>query len=200
MWLSLMEIRTWPSHEIASRKIMHNHKAWSLSWGRILLETWILNFSYVAFVKLQKWYVLRLSKKKTQWPESASELYRPSDRRFSAKLMPTFAVRECHVVSSTDPCCRIIGFLYRSRYFFFQIAPQLYSRGWVDAVPDSLLVKKSGSAGNRTRTSRYVARTMWHPLSANLALTSPTSGSRSAGIFRSPTETTEFVLLFVSHD
>jgi hypothetical protein len=25
------------------------------------------------------------------WPESTSELYRPSDRRLPAKLMPTFA-------------------------------------------------------------------------------------------------------------
>jgi hypothetical protein len=30
-------------------------------------------------------------------------------------------------------------FLDRSRYFFFQVAPQLYSRGWVDPVPDPLL-------------------------------------------------------------
>jgi hypothetical protein len=28
-----------------------------------------------------------LSNKRTQWPESASELYRPSDRRLSAKLV-----------------------------------------------------------------------------------------------------------------
>jgi hypothetical protein len=28
---------------------------------------------------------------------------------------------------------------------------QLYSRGWVDPVPDPLLLRKSGSAGNRTR-------------------------------------------------
>jgi hypothetical protein len=28
--------------------------------------------------------------KQTPWPESASELYRPSDRRLSAKFMPTF--------------------------------------------------------------------------------------------------------------
>jgi hypothetical protein len=28
--------------------------------------------------------------KKTPWPQSASELYRPSDRRLSAKLVPTF--------------------------------------------------------------------------------------------------------------
>jgi hypothetical protein len=46
--------------------------------------------------------------------------------------MPTFADRGCHVVSVTDPYGRILGFLDRSRYFFFQVAPELYSQGWVD--------------------------------------------------------------------
>jgi hypothetical protein len=32
-------------------------------------------------------------------------------------------------VSATDPNGRILGFLDRSRYFFFHVAPQLYSRG-----------------------------------------------------------------------
>jgi hypothetical protein len=41
----------------------------------------------------------------------------------------SFADRECHVVSATDPYGSILGFLDRSRYFFFQVAPQLYSRG-----------------------------------------------------------------------
>jgi hypothetical protein len=54
---------------------------------------------------------------KTPWSESASELYRPSDRRFSAKSLPTFADRRCHVVSVTDPSGRILGFLDRSCYF-----------------------------------------------------------------------------------
>jgi hypothetical protein len=49
----------------------------------------------------------------TRWPESASELYRPSDRSLSAKLLPTFADRGCHVVSVTDPYGRILGFLDR---------------------------------------------------------------------------------------
>jgi hypothetical protein len=31
------------------------------------------------------------------------------------------------VVSVTDPYGRNLGFLDRSRYFFFQVAPQLYS-------------------------------------------------------------------------
>jgi hypothetical protein len=53
----------------------------------------------------------------------------PSDWRLSAKLAPTFANSCCHVVSMTDPYGRILGFLDRSRYFFFQAAPQLYSQG-----------------------------------------------------------------------
>jgi hypothetical protein len=40
-----------------------------------------------------------------------------------------FAAREFHVVSVTDPYDRILGFLDRRRYFFFQVAPQFYSRG-----------------------------------------------------------------------
>jgi hypothetical protein len=65
--------------------------------------------------------------RKTPWPESASELYRPRGRRLSAKLVPTFVDRGCHVVSVTDPLSRIIDFLDRSRYFFFPVALQLYS-------------------------------------------------------------------------
>jgi hypothetical protein len=66
--------------------------------------------------------------KQSPWPESASELFRPRDRRLSAKLVPTFADRGCHVVSVKDRYGRILGFLDRSRYFFFQVAPQLYPR------------------------------------------------------------------------
>jgi hypothetical protein len=49
--------------------------------------------------------------KQTPWPESASELYRPSDRRLSAKIVPTFEDIGCHVVSVTDPYGRILSFL-----------------------------------------------------------------------------------------
>jgi hypothetical protein len=41
----------------------------------------------------------------------------PSDRRFSAKWLPTFADKGCHVVSVTDPYGRSLGCLDRSRYF-----------------------------------------------------------------------------------
>jgi hypothetical protein len=78
------------------------------------------------------------------------------------KLVPTFVQRECYMVSVTDTYDRILGFLDRSCYFFFQVAPQLYSRGWADLVPDPLLLLKSDSAGNRTRTSGPVARNSDH--------------------------------------
>jgi hypothetical protein len=43
----------------------------------------------------------------------------------------------------------------------YQVAPQLYSRGWVDPVPNQLLFF-SGSAGNRTRASGSVAKNSDH--------------------------------------
>jgi hypothetical protein len=87
----------------------------------------------------------------------------PTDRPpFVGQDSANFADRGSHVVSVTDPYDRILGLLNRSRYFFFQVAPQLYSRGWVDHVPDSLLLRKSGSSGNRTRTSGSVARNSDH--------------------------------------
>jgi hypothetical protein len=67
------------------------------------------------------------------------------------RVMPTFADRGCCVVSATDPPVVSLGFLHRSCYYFFQVAPHLSSRGWVDPVPDPLLLRKSGSAGDRTQ-------------------------------------------------
>jgi hypothetical protein len=58
--------------------------------------------------------------KQSPWPESASELYWPSDRRLSAKLVPIFEDRVYHVVSVTDPYCRNLEFLDRSSYIFLK--------------------------------------------------------------------------------
>jgi hypothetical protein len=88
-------------------------------------------------------------------------LYTPSDRLVSAKLVQTFASREYCVVSTTVPYGRIFGFLDWSPYFFFEAAPQLYSRGWVHPVPDPLLLRKSGSTGNRTRDLWICSQELW---------------------------------------
>jgi hypothetical protein len=92
---------------------------------------------------------------------SPRELYRPSDTRLSAKLVSTFSDRGCCVVSTTDSYGRILDFLDRRRYFFFQVAPQLYSWGWVGPVSDPLLLRKSGSAGNRTRDLWTWRQELW---------------------------------------
>jgi hypothetical protein len=81
--------------------------------------------------------------------------------RLSVKLVPSFTNRCCHVVRVTDPYGRILDSLDRSRYFF-QVAPRMYWRGWVDPVPDALLLRKCGSAGNRNRTSGSVAKISDH--------------------------------------
>ena len=44
---------------------------------------------------------------------------------------------------------------------FIQVAPQLTSRGWVDPVPDPVLHRKSGSAGNRTRDLCICSQKLW---------------------------------------
>jgi hypothetical protein len=65
-----------------------------------------------------------------------------SDRRLSAKVMPTLADSGCRMVSATiPPTVFNFGFLDRSRYFL-EIAPQLSSWGRVDPVPDPLLLRK----------------------------------------------------------
>jgi hypothetical protein len=54
-------------------------------------------------------YIYIYINKLTPWPEPASEPYRPRDRRLSAKSGPTFADRECHVVSA-DPGAATFSF------------------------------------------------------------------------------------------
>jgi hypothetical protein len=57
---------------------------------------------------------------------------------------------------------RILGFLDRSRYYFFQVATQLSSRDRVDPAPDPVLLWKSGSAGIRTLVPGSLAKNSGH--------------------------------------
>jgi hypothetical protein len=45
-------------------------------------------------VRARVWVTKQANKEQTPWPESAGELYRPNDRRLSAKLLQTFADKE----------------------------------------------------------------------------------------------------------
>jgi hypothetical protein len=77
-----------------------------------------------ALSRLQK---LRGLSPRVNYTDRAAAAFRWSKCQLSAD-------KECCVVSATDTYGRILGFLDRSRYFFFQVAPQLYSRGWVDQL------------------------------------------------------------------
>jgi hypothetical protein len=67
----------------------------------------------------------------------------------SAKSVPTFADKGFRVVSATNPRC------------FLEIAPHLSSRGWVDLALDPLLLRKSGSVGNRSRDLWIYRQELW---------------------------------------
>jgi hypothetical protein len=100
--------------------------------------------------------------KKTNFVVWVRERTIPNERQPLVGEVSANFHRRYHIASITDPYGSILGLLHRSRYFFFQVAPELYSRGWVDLVPDPLLLTKSGSAGNRIRTSGSVARNSDH--------------------------------------
>jgi hypothetical protein len=87
----------------------------------------------------------------------------PAERpSFVGEVSANFCKREgCRVASAADPCVRILGLLEQCRYFFLQVAPRLYSRGWVDHVPDPLLLRKSDSSGNRTRDLCICSQESW---------------------------------------
>jgi hypothetical protein len=60
------------------------------------------------------WLPVRTCRVETRWAEAVKRpsvtRVRPSDRRLSAKLVPTFADRGFRVVCATDPYGRILGF------------------------------------------------------------------------------------------
>jgi hypothetical protein len=89
------------------------------------------------------------------------ELYWPRGLRLSAKLVPTFADSECHVVRVANPFARNLVFFRPVQLHFFLAAPKLYSRGWVDPVPDPLLLRKSRSPENQTRDFLICSQELW---------------------------------------
>jgi hypothetical protein len=95
------------------------HSVQNLLFSRLLSRNWKIRIYKMIILPVVLYGCKALS---------ASELYRSRDRCLSAKLVPTFADEGCHVVSVTDSYGHILGFLDRSHYFFFQVAPQLYSR------------------------------------------------------------------------
>jgi hypothetical protein len=94
--------------------------------------------------------------------------------------------RVLHGQRNRSPRPLILGFWNRSRDFSIQVVPQLYSRGWVDPVPDTLL-RKCGSAENRTWDLWICSQELW-PLDHRggpmlVASIVPVGGSVNSSIF-----------------
>ena len=104
-------------------------------------------------------------KNKSSGATALQGLGRQSARRRSAKLVPTFADRGVSR-GQRDRSPRPLISVYRTwiATYFIQVAPQLTSggsRGWVHPVPDPLPLRKSGSAGNRTRDLCICSQKPW---------------------------------------
>jgi hypothetical protein len=69
-------------------------------------------------------------------------LYRPSDRNLSAKSVATLLLRIEGATWSAwrIPTAEFSVFYTGAATFFFQVAPQLHSWGWVGPIPDPLLL------------------------------------------------------------
>jgi hypothetical protein len=95
-----------------------------------------------------------------------SEVYWPSDRRLSAKLLPTFADRGCHVVSATDPYGRNVCFIdWIYIYIYFE----------------TLLLKVSaadkGTISVKSLVKQYWLESMGRSISEEIHIINPNSCS-----------------------
>jgi hypothetical protein len=81
------------------------------------------------------WCLLLSTKKtkKTPWSESASELYRPSDLRLSASDRQLVRIEGATWSAWRIPPA-VFSRFSRQEPLLYQVAPRLYSRGWVDPV------------------------------------------------------------------
>jgi hypothetical protein len=119
------------------------------------LEWTLIRIKYSNSNKTKQKITLRGLSLRANYTDRATVAFRRSYFQF-------LRIERHRVVSAADPHGRNLDFRDRSRYFFFQVALQLYSRGWVDPVPDQLLLRKSCSAWNRIRTSGSVGRNSEH--------------------------------------
>jgi hypothetical protein len=100
---------------------------------------------------------IKISNRRTPCSQSARELYWRSDRRLSTKLMPTF-LRIEGVEWSARRIPAAAFSIFRPKTLLFL---QLYSRGWVDPDEDPLLLRNSGSVGNRTQDLWICSQKLW---------------------------------------
>jgi hypothetical protein len=77
-------------------------------------------------------------------------------------LVPTFVDRGVSCGQrGGSPTVVNLSFLDQSRQFSFKLLLIYPHKGWVGPVPESLLLRKSGSGGNRTRDLWVSSQELW---------------------------------------
>jgi hypothetical protein len=77
-------------------------------------------------------------------------------------LAPTFADRGVsRGQHGESPTAINLSFLDWNHYFLFQVAHHLSSQGWVDPIPDPLLLRKFGSTGDTTQDLWVCSQEVW---------------------------------------
>jgi hypothetical protein len=91
----------------------------------------------------------RDKKKQTPWPEVRKRIIPTQRPPLVGEVVQLLRIK-CHVVSATDPHGR-------SRCFL-EVVPQISSRGWMNLVPDTLLLRNLTAPGIAPGTSGSVAK------------------------------------------
>ena len=151
-------------HYVLHKRMLISHR-WRdkcKKHGRGRRNSWRSKYNMAA---PHKRYLRSKNKNKSSGATDLQGLGRQSGRRRSAKLVPTFAHREVSRGQRNGSPRPLIS-VYRTwiATYFIQVAPQLTSRGsrgWVHPVPDPRPLRKSGSAGNRTRDLCICSQKLW---------------------------------------
>jgi hypothetical protein len=96
------------------------------------------------------------SHKQTPWPESASELYRPSDLRLSTKLVPTSADRGRHVVIAFKSYWTLC-FLYGRCRVKYSVCSETKAGAYTEPPFEITATAKQGSSHHRKFCTAHTA-------------------------------------------
>jgi hypothetical protein len=139
-------------------------KLWlSINIGRLLSSGMLL---WRCQLKMSSWTMYRVATRYRVQEDicgfqSASELFRLSYLPWLANFSADFCGYRGVTSAMALPHGRWSRCSRLEPLLFFQVAPHLSSWGWVDPVPDTLLIRKSISAGNRTCDLWVCSQELW---------------------------------------
>jgi hypothetical protein len=118
-------------------KILRSQDVWKVTGNTERNHSFVAIFIWLRVLRgwtLNEFLLFNSKQKQTPCPESASELYRPSDHRFSAKLVPSSADRGVSRSQLGGSPTAVISVFWTS---LFNSASCKIKRNWLDWALDS---------------------------------------------------------------